>query len=189
MKILLPLLLTAASFAANYEIESGHSAANFTVKHMMFTNLRGGFSGVSGKVTYDPKNVAATKVEATINAASVNTNNAKRDADLKTHDFFDIAKFPTIQFVSTKTTSAGKGKFKVAGNLTMHGVTKPVVLEVTGPAQEVKDANGAFRTGASATTKISRKEFGLTWNRLLEAGGVTVSDEVAIELDLQFIRK
>lgn len=189
MRILVPFLLATATFAATYQIDAGHSSANFTVKHMMVTNVRGSFSGVSGQVVYDAKNVAATKVEATINAETVNTNQAKRDAHLKTPDFFDVATFPTIQFVSTKVTPAGKGKFKVLGNLTMHGVTKPVVLMVEGPAPEVKDANGGFRTGASATTKISRKDFGLTWNKVLEAGGVTVSDEVAIELDLQFIRK
>jgi polyisoprenoid-binding protein YceI len=189
MRFLASLCFAAATFAATYQIDTGHSSANFTVKHMMVTNVRGSFSGVTGQVVYDAKNVAASKVEATINADTVNTNQAKRDAHLKTPDFFDVVKFPTIQFVSTKVEPAGQSKFKVTGNLTMHGVTKPVVLMVEGPAPEVKDASGGFRTGASATTKISRKEFGLTWNKMLEAGGVTVSDEVAIELDLQFIRK
>lgn len=183
------LLLATHGLAATYEIDAGHSAANFVVKHMMITNLRGSFSGVTGKVIYDAKNVAATTVTATINASTVNTNNPKRDGDLKNADFFDVVKFPTMQFVSTKVAAAGKGKFKVTGQLTMRGVTKPVVLLVTGPAPEVKDPAGAIRTGASATTKISRKEFGLTWNKLLEAGGVTVSDEVLIELELQFFKK
>jgi polyisoprenoid-binding protein YceI len=156
---------------------------------MMVTNVRGNFTGVTGTVVYDPKNVAATRIEASINAATVNTNMEKRDAHLKTADFFDVAKFPSLKFVSTKVTPAGKGKFKVAGDLTMHGVTKPVVLDVEGPAPEVKDGNGGIRTGATATTTIKRSEFGLTWNKVLEAGGVTVSDEVKIELDLQFIKK
>lgn len=189
MKLLMPLFLTAATFAATYQIDSAHSAANFTVKHMMITNVRGSFSGVTGTVVYDPKNIAATKVEATINADTVNTNEPKRDGHLKTPDFFDVAKFPTMKFVSSKVTPAGKGKFKVAGDLTIHGVTKPVVLDVTGPEAEVNDGRGGIRTGASATTKINRKDFGLTWNKMMEAGGLTVSEEVAIELDLQFIKK
>ena len=189
MKCFLPLLFSAAAFAAQYEIDTAHSSANFTVTHMMVTKVRGNFSGVSGKVVYDPKNVAATTVEASIHSETVNTNQAKRDAHLKSPDFFEVAKFPALKFVSTKVTPAGKGRFKVAGDLTMHGVTKPVVLDVTGPTAEVKDGAGAIRTGATATTKINRTGWGLTWNKVLEAGGLTVSEEVAIELDLQFVKK
>lgn len=190
MKILaMPLLVAGMLAAADYEIDAAHSSANFTVTHMMVSKVRGNFSGVTGTVVYDPKNVAATKVTASINASTVNTNQEKRDTHLKSPDFFEVAKFPSIQFVSTKVTPAGNGKFKVAGDLTMHGVTKPVVLDVTGPAPEVKDGQGGIRTGATATTKINRKDFGLNWNRMLEAGGLTVSEEVEIELDLQFRRK
>jgi polyisoprenoid-binding protein YceI len=189
MKLFALLAAAAGLNAATYQIDSAHSSANFTVKHMMISNVRGSFAGVAGTVIYDAANPAAAKVEATINTETVNTNEAKRDAHLKTPDFFDVAKFPTMKFVSTKVTAAGAGKFTVVGDLTLHGVTKPVTLEVTGPAPEVKDGRGGVRTGATATGKINRKDFGLTWNRMLEAGGLTVSEEVAIELELQFIKK
>jgi len=183
------LLLAPALFAAEYTIDAAHSTVSFTVKHMLITNVRGSFGDVSGTVYYNPQNLAATKVDATIGVESVNTNQPKRDAHLKSADFFDVAKFPYMKFVSKKVTAAGQDKFQLNGDLTLHGVTKNVTLDVVSAGPEIKDPNGKIRAGASATTTINRKDFGLTWNRLMEGGGLTVSEEVKIELDLQFLRK
>jgi len=187
MRILSSLLLAAATYGAEYTIDSAHSAASFGVRHMMVSTVPGTFSKVAGKITYDPKNLAASKVEATVDVSTISTREPKRDAHLKSPDFFDAAKFPVISFRSTKWTQEG-GKLKVAGELTIHGVTKPVVLDVEGPAAEVKGPTGGFMIGASATTKISRKEFGLTWNKLMETGGAVVGDEVTIRLDIEATR-
>ncbi|MFN0102785.1 MAG: YceI family protein [Bryobacteraceae bacterium] len=184
MRIFSIFLLAAAAYGAEYTIDSAHSAASFGVRHMMVSTVRGHFSKVTGKVTYDPNNLNASKVEATVDATTIDTREAKRDAHLKSADFFDVAKFPTITFRSTKWTKEA-GKLKIAGDLTIHGVTKPVVLDVDGPAAEVKGQGGAMTIGASATTKVSRKDFGLMWNRLLETGGAVVGDEVTITLDIE----
>lgn len=184
MRTLSILLLTAAAYGADYTIDSTHSAATFGVRHMMVSTVRGHFSKVTGKVSYDPKNLAAAKVEATIDATTIDTREPKRDAHLKSPDFLDAAKFPTFTFRSTKWTREGE-KLKIAGDLTLHGVTKAVILDVDGPAAEVKGQGGSMMIGASATTKISRKDFGLAWNRLLEAGGAVVGDEVTITLDIE----
>lgn len=181
--------LPAVAFAAQYDIDPAHSSAQFRVKHMMISTVRGEFSKLSGTVNFDPKDLAATKIDATIDASTINTREEKRDAHLKSTDFFDIAKYPALKFVSKKVEPAGKGKLKVTGDLTIHGVTKQVVLGVEGPAAEVKDPWGGIRTGATATTRVSRKDFGLTWNKALETGGVVVSDEVDIELDIQLVKK
>lgn len=187
MRILSSLLLAAAAYGAEYTIDSAHSAASFGVRHMMVSTVPGTFSKLSGKITYDPKNLAASKVEATVDVSTISTREPKRDAHLKSPDFFDAAKFPAIAFRSTKWTQEG-GKLKIAGELTIHGVTKPVVLDVAGPTQEVKGPAGGMMIGASATTKISRKEFGLTWNKLMETGGAVVGDEVTIQLDIEATR-
>jgi polyisoprenoid-binding protein YceI len=186
MRISALLLASIAAIGAEYTIDSTHSAATFGVRHMMVTNVRGQFSKVTGKVVYDPKNLASSKVEATIDASSIDTQEPKRDAHLKSADFFDVAKFPTLTFRSTKWMREN-GKLKIAGDLTLHGVTKPVVLDVEGPATEVKGASGMM-IGATASTKISRKDFGLTWNKLLDTGGAVVGDEVSITLDIEAIR-
>jgi len=184
MRILTGILLSAAAFAADFTIDPAHSAAGFTAKHMMVTNVRGQFAITSGKISFDPKNLAAAKVEAVIDAASVDTQQAKRDAHLKSADFFDVAKFPTLNFRSTKWYRQN-GKLKIAGDLTIHGVTKPVVLDVEGQAAELKSIDGVSIIGASATTKVSRKEYGLQWNKLMETGGAVVGDEIAITLDIE----
>lgn len=193
MRKLLAGGLTAAVAAycatAVYDIDSAHSSAQFAVRHMMVTNVRGEFTKVTGTVEYDPTNPAAAKVQATIDATTINTREAKRDAHLKSADFFEVEKFPSITFVSKRTMPASPGKLKLVGDLTMHGVTKEVVLDVEGPTPEVKDARGGVKMGASATAKVSRKDFGLTWNRVLEAGGVTVGDEVTITLDIELNRR
>jgi polyisoprenoid-binding protein YceI len=191
LSILAGLLAAASAFAEVnvYDIDSAHSSAQFSVRHMMVTNVRGQFSNVKGTVHYDPQNMGASRVDATIDVATVDTRETKRDTHLKTADFFDVAKFPTMTFVSKRVMPASPGKLKLLGDLTLHGVTKEVTLDVEGPAPEVKGQRGELRSGASATTRISRKEFGLTWNRAVETGGVAVSDEVVINIDVELIRR
>jgi polyisoprenoid-binding protein YceI len=171
-----------------YSIDSAHSGAHFTVRHMMITNVRGAFRTLKGTVVYDPENPANSSVEAEIDAAGIDTRESQRDAHLRSADFLDVEKFPTITFRSTHVELAGEGEWKVTGDLTIHGVTRPVVLTVDGPAPEGKDPWGNLRSGASATTKIKRSDFGLTWNAALETGGFLVGDELKIELELALVR-
>lgn len=173
---------------ATYKIDPAHSGAEFVVRHMMISNVRGGFTKVEGTIEYDPANVGATKIDATIDASSIDTREPQRDAHLKSADFLDAEKFPAITFKSKKVESAGDGELKIAGDLTIHGATKEVVLEVDGPTPEAKDPFGNVRVGASAKTKIKRSEFGLTWNAALETGGFLVGDDLKIELDISAIR-
>ncbi|MCK8496959.1 MULTISPECIES: YceI family protein [Myxococcus] len=187
--IALLVALPSLAFAATWDVDPAHSSAGFTVKHMMVSNVTGSFNIKQGAVNLDEKDITKSTVEATLDAATVNTGNAKRDEHLKAPDFFDTAKYPTITFKSTKVEKAGEGKLKVTGNLTMHGVTKPVVLDVTGPSAESKDPWGNTRTGVSATTKLNRKDFGLTYNTALETGGVAVGEEVTVNLDLSLTKK
>lgn len=170
-----------------YEIDSAHSSVHFSVRHMMVSNVRGEFAKVSGKAQYDAQNPANSSVEATIDAASINTRDAQRDGHLKSADFLDVEKYPAITFRSTKV-EAGPGGGKVTGDLTVRGVTRPLTLEVEGPTPELKDPWGKQRVGASATVKLSRKDFGITWNAALEAGGVVVGDEVKITIDVELVR-
>lgn len=184
----LVLASPSLAFAAEFVIDSAHSAANFSVKHMMVSNVRGAFSKVTGSANIDEKDITKSTVEAVIDATTVNTNEPKRDEHLRSADFFDTAKYPTITFKSTKVEQAGQN-LKVTGNLTMHGVTKPVVLDVEGFTTEAKDPWGNIKRGGTATTKINRKDFGLGWNSVLETGGVAVGEEVAITLDLELNKK
>jgi polyisoprenoid-binding protein YceI len=172
-----------------YIIDPAHSTADFKVRHLMIANVRGEFSGVTGTVIFDADQPANSKVEATIDATTLNTREPDRDAHLKSPDFLDVARFPQIKFVSTKVASAGSGVWQVTGDLTIHGITREVTLQVEGPAPEVKDPWGNIKSGASASTKINRKDFGLVWNVALEAGGVLVGEEVAIHLDLEMTRQ
>lgn len=154
----------------------------------MISTVRGQFGGVKGAVVYDPRNPAAAKVEATIDCATVNTGEPKRDADLKSAEFFDIAHYPTMTFRSTKVEVSGAGELRVTGSLTINAVTRTVVLKVDGPNGPVKDTQGREKLGLNASTKISRKEFGILYNPIMETGGVAVSDEVNINLDIELIR-
>jgi polyisoprenoid-binding protein YceI len=181
-------LFASLSFGQTYQIDTAHSGAAFSVRHMMVTNVSGRFSNLKGSVVIDEKTPANSKVEAIIDVATVNTNEPKRDGHLKSPEFFDVAKFPTMTFQSTKVYKSGDVT-KVEGNLTLHGVTKPVTLTLSEVSAEVKHPMGGLVRGATATTKISRKDFGLTWNRALEAGGVTVGDEVSITLEIEMSRK
>jgi polyisoprenoid-binding protein YceI len=171
-----------------WEIDPAHSSANFSVRHMMIAKVHGGFSKLSGSLRLDTKNIANSFVEAKIDAANIDTREPKRDEHLRGADFFDVAKYPTISFRSKKVREQG-GAFLVIGDLTMHGVTAEVPLIVEGLDAEIKDPWGNIKIGATATTKIRRKDFGLTWNAVLETGGVVVGEEVTITLDIQFIKK
>ncbi|PTL81301.1 YceI family protein [Vitiosangium sp. GDMCC 1.1324] len=176
------------AFAADFDIDTAHSGAQFSVKHLMVSNVRGAFSKVTGKASIDEKDITKSTVEATIDTNSLNTNEPKRDEHLRGPDFFDTAKYPTITFKSSKVEKAGEN-LKVTGDLTLHGVTKPVVLNVEGFTTESKDPWGNTKRGGTATTKINRKDFGLSWNAALETGGVAVGEEVSITLDLEMNKK
>ena len=167
-----------------WRIDGAHSTAAFSVKHMMVSTVHGSFGKVSGIVTYDGKNPASIAVDATIDAASITTNNERRDADLKSPNFFDVANNPTITFKSKKAAAAGAGKFTLVGDLTMHGVTKEVTLAGEGPSAPLNGGRNIV-IGASASTTIDRKDWGITWNRVLDSGGVTVSNEVAITIEIE----
>jgi polyisoprenoid-binding protein YceI len=171
-----------------YKIDPQHSTAHFVIRHLMITNVRGAFSSVQGTVVYDPDDPAASSVEAVIDAASINTNEAQRDAHLKSADFLHVEKHPTIVFKSTRLTKAGHGEWNLAGDFTLHGVTKEVVLKVEGPTAETKDPYGNIRIGASATTKIKRSDFGLTFNIALETGGIALGDDLKIEIEVSLIK-
>jgi polyisoprenoid-binding protein YceI len=179
----------ALAGAATYDIDSAHSVASFTVRHLMVSNVRGEFGKTTGTVVYDEKDPTKSTVEATIDVSTLSTRDPKRDGHLKSPDFFDAEKFPTITFKSTKVEKAGQGKLKVLGNLTMHGVTKPVTLEVEGPSGEVKDPWGNTKVGASATTKINRNDFGVKWNAPVPTGGVVVGEEVIVNLEVELLKK
>ncbi|HTT61159.1 MAG TPA: YceI family protein [Bryobacteraceae bacterium] len=179
---------TAAPRAAIYSIEPAHTAAHFKVRHMMIANVRGEFCKVSGKVTIDASNPSASSVSAEIDVNSINTREPDRDKHLKSSDFFDAANYPTITFQSKKIEPDGPEGFQVTGDLTIRGVTREVVLYVTGPTPEVKDPWGYTRRGVEAVTKINRKEFGVAYNQALEAGGVLVGEEVEISIEAELVK-
>lgn len=172
-----------------YEIDPVHSNVHFSIRHLMITNVRGAFTGVSGTVVFDPQNLAASSVRAAIDVKTIDTRDENRDAHLKTADFFDSDQYPTMTFTSTKIEQAGDGEYKVTGDLTIHGVTKPVTLTVEEVTAESKDPWGNTRIGASAKAKVNRKDFGLNFNAPLETGGVLLGDDVKLEFELQFIKK
>ena len=181
--------MTDTKTAVTYTIDPVHSTAGFKVRHLMVTNVRGEFSGVTGTVVVDKLNPANAKVEATIDATTVHTRDEQRDAHLKSADFFDVEKFPKITFVSKKVEPQGGDEYRLTGDLTIHGVTKEVTMDVEGPHPEVRDPWGSVRTGASASAKLNRKDFGLVWNAALETGGVVVGDEVTLTLEVEMIRQ
>lgn len=186
--VIFTLALPVMALASTWTIDPDHSNVGFKIKHLMVSNVKGNFNKYTGTVELNDKDITKSKVEVGIDTASVNTNVQLRDADLKSANFFDVAKYPTMTFVSKKVAKAGKDKLKVTGDLTLHGVTKEVVLNVEGPSKESKDPWGNIRKGASATTTINRKDFGLTWNKALETGGVVVGEEVNITLEIEMIK-
>jgi len=178
----------AATAGATYNLDPAHSSARFKVRHMMIANVRGEFGKVTGVARFDPRNPEASTVTAEIDVNSINTHEPDRDGHLKSGDFLDAANYPTIRFQSKRVEQAGSDSYKVTGDLTIRGVSREVVLTVDGPTPETKDPWGYMRSGAEATTKISRKDFGLTWNQALETGGVLVGDEVQISIDVELVR-
>ena len=183
------LAVPAFASAAPWNIDADHSNVGFKVRHMMVSNVKGDFGKVAGVVDIDDQDLTKSKVDVSIETASISTGVAKRDEHLKSADFFDVAKYPTMTFVSQKVRKAGNGKLKVTGFLTLHGITKEVVLDVEGPTQAFKDPWGNLKRGATATAKINRKDFGLTYNAALETGGVMVGEEIAIALEIELLKK
>ncbi|MDB4939478.1 MAG: hypothetical protein JWP87_6450 [Labilithrix sp.] len=171
-----------------WTIDASHTNATFSVRHLMISNVRGEFQKVSGTVQFDPKKPEATKVTAEIDVASISTREPQRDAHLRSADFFDVEKFPVITFASTSVRRADKA-LELVGDLTIHGTTREVVLLLDGPTPEQTDPWGNVRVGASASTTIKRSDFGMTWNTLLEAGGVVVGDDIKIHLDVELIKQ
>lgn len=172
-----------------YQIDPAHSGAAFKVRHMMIAHVKGEFTRINGTVNFDPANPSASSIDVAIDATSIHTREPQRDDHLRSADFLDVAKFPSIAFKSTGVASDGKDSYEVTGNLTIHGVTQPVSLLVDAVTPEAKDPWGGFRRGAAATTTINRKDFGLHWNTPLETGGWLVGDEVHITLDVEMVRQ
>jgi polyisoprenoid-binding protein YceI len=181
---------TAAATTATtaWNIDPAHSVAEFKVKHMMISNLKGSFHGLSGVLTEHSVDATLSLVEASIPVSTVATGDAQRDEHLLKDDFFDVEKYPTLNFKSTKVIRKGEAEYDVTGDLTIRGVSRPVTFVVEGPSAPGKDPWGNTRIAISAMAKINRKDFGLVWNAALETGGFLVSDEVAITLDVQFIK-
>lgn len=172
-----------------WEIDPSHSSVQFAVRHMMVSNVRGEFTKVTGTVQIDPLDITRSSAHVVIDAASVSTRDEQRDQHLRSPDFLDVANFPTIEFQSTRVTRQSNGSLEFAGNLTIHGVTKEVVLDVEDSDSELRDPWGNTKRGASATTRVNRKDYGLRWNVALETGGFVVGDEIKIEIDVELLKK
>jgi polyisoprenoid-binding protein YceI len=183
------LALPAGAATSTWQIDPNHSAAQFAVRHLAISTVRGAFTKVSGTIQLDDKDITKSSVEVTIDAASVDTRVPDRDKDLRSDHFFEVEKYPTLMFKSTKVEQVQAGKLKVTGDLTIHGVTKPVVLEVEGPTSPVKDPWGNQRAAVNATTKINRQDFGVKWNAKMDNGGWVVGDDVDITIDLEMVHK
>lgn len=195
MKRLLVFVLSAALLAplnvlaATYTLDPAHTTIGFKAKHLMISNVKGVFEKFRGTVAIDESDITKSKVNVIIELASINTNIAKRDEHLRSGDFFDVAKFPVMTFDSTKVEKTGAGTLKVTGNLTIKGVTKQVILAVDGPSGEIKSPQGVTKRGASAVATINRLDFGVSWNKKLDAGGVVVGEEVQISVDAELDRQ
>jgi polyisoprenoid-binding protein YceI len=182
------LTVATAAQGQTWKIDSAHSVAHFKVRHMLVTWTHGTISGIQGTVTGDEKDITKSKVSATLNPATINTNDAKRDEHLKSPDFLNVTKYPTMTFES-KSVTGSPGNLKITGALTLNGVTKDVVLDVEGPTAAVKSPFGDSRRGLSAKTKINRKDFNIVWNKAMDGGGVVVGDDVEITIDLELTDK
>ena len=172
-----------------WNVDSTHSVVEFKVKHMMISNLKGHFTSVSGTLSLDEADLTQSSVEAAVEIASIHTLDEGRDAHLKAADFFDAEQFPTMQLKSTRIARKSDGELVLTGDLTIKGMTRSVHFAVEGPSVATKDPWGNTRIGVAATTKINRKDFGLTWNAVLEAGGLMVSEDVSIALELEFVKQ
>lgn len=196
LRLLCIVVFAIASFNAQaaeetWEIDSSHTAANFKIKHLMVSNVKGQVTGVKGSITMDNAAPEKMKIETTLDANSISTGDAKRDGHLKSAEFFETEKFPTWSFKSKKVSKAGKDAFKIVGDLTMHGITKEVTLENATFTSAVKDPWGNTKRGFSAKAKVQRKDFGISWNKTLDGGGVVVGEtaEIEIEGELQAAKK
>ena len=183
MLLSLCLIPPAKAATSNWQIDPVHTAAQFAVKHLMISTVRGQFKGVTGTVVWDDQDVTRSSVNVTIDATTIDTGTAPRDADLRSANYFDVAKYPTLTFKSTKIEQAGSGKLKVTGDLTIHGVTKSVVLEVDGPSAVIKDPWGNARSAIAATTKVNRQDFGVS------GGAGAVGDDISITIDMEMIKQ
>ncbi len=189
MIALFVLAIPVLTYTATWQMDPDHSSFQFKIRHLTVSNVKGDFNKSRGVVTVDDQNITNLKVEVFIDAASVNTGHAQRDEHLRGPDFFDVTKYPTITFVSKKVIKADTDRLKVVGNLTIHGVTREITVDVEGPTPEVKDPWGNFRRGATATTKINRRDFGLTWNKVLDTRGLVVGEEVNIYVEVELVNK
>ncbi len=180
---------TQSTKPTQWQIDPAHSAAHFSVRHLMISNVRGEFTKLTGSAVLDPVDPSKSTVEVTIQAASINTREPQRDEHLRSADFLDVANYPTITFKSKRNEAVELEYFKLTGDLTIRGVTKEVTLDVEGPTPPVKDPWGNVRAGVTASTKINRKDFGLVWNALVEGGGVMVGDEVKITIEAELIQQ
>jgi polyisoprenoid-binding protein YceI len=174
---------------STYQIDSAHTHAQFKVRHLMISNVKGDFDKVTGTITLDDANPAASSIDVTVDVNSVSTREPQRDAHLKSADFFDTEKFPTMRFVSTAVVKSGDDSYEVVGNLTLHGVTQTIDLNVESVTPEVKDPFGLYRRGAEAKATILRSDFGLKYNSVLDTGGVAIGDQVHITIDTEFTRQ
>jgi polyisoprenoid-binding protein YceI len=179
---------TATTAGTTWTIDPAHSQVEFAVRHLMISTVRGRFAGVKGTVVADEGNLANAQVDVTIDVHTIDTREAQRDAHLKSADFFDAEKFPVLTFKSARVTDIKGDRFKLVGDLTMHGVTREVTLDVTSEGRG-KDPWGGERAGYSAVARVNRSDFGLTWNQVLETGGIAVGDEIKISLDLELVRQ
>ncbi|HTV09926.1 MAG TPA: YceI family protein [Candidatus Aquilonibacter sp.] len=178
----------ASAAVTTWKIDPAHSSAEFKIRHMMIANVKGSIKGIAGELTEHATDASLSAVEATLDVSTLHTGDAQRDAHVKSADFLDVEQYPTITFRSTKVEKKSSDEYEVTGDLTIHGVTKPVTLKVEGPSAQHKDPWGNTRIGLEATTKINRKDFGLSWNSVLETGGVMVGEEVHITIDLELIK-
>ena len=182
--LIIPVLVSAAT----YDIDPAHSSFSFKVRHLTVSNVTGTFGKVKGRVEIDDKDITGLRVEVTLDASSIDTGHRKRDEHLRGPDFFDVVKYPTLMFVSRRISRIGANKIQVTGDLTIRDVTKEVTVDVEGPTPEIKDPAGKVRRGATGTTKINRKDFGITWNRILDGGGLVVGDDVAILIEVELVK-
>lgn len=182
-------LIAPGLSAAEWKIDPAHSSAAFAVKHMMVSTVHGTFTGLKGIVEYDPENLSASKANLSVETKTVDTRNEMRDKDLKSPNFFEVEKYPDITFVSKKTVPGSGKSFQLIGDLTIHGVTKEVTFQVDGPEAPVKDGKGNLHSGATAKTKVNRKDFGLVWNKALDGGGVMVGEDVDLTIEVEMVQQ
>jgi len=181
--------MSAGAAKSTWQIDPQHASAQFAVKHLMISTVRGEFHGVNGTINWDDRDVTKSTIDVTIDATTVDTREPQRNEHLKSPDFFDVAKYPTITFISKKIDLAGTDHLKITGDLTIHGITKEVVLDVDGPTAPVKDPWGNTRAAVNASAKVNRQDFAVKWNANMDNGGVVVGDEVKINIDLEMIKQ